>query len=202
MLLWLWKHAVAKAAAHSKQQHQYAHCAHHMDVDRPLPWPLQRAGHLHNRHTRGHKYTHICSSHQTLLILSQGSQQRRDEWWIKARIRAGARDRWAKASTARWCLFIAKANTSLAWLEPCPRRSELSFYQMLMIVFFFYRWQKNLVYSLLLVDAARMLTERALSFYYRFSAWKAWQWQVIWVIAVSWPEAPILTAKSSVHNVD
>lgn len=27
------------------------------------------------------------SGHQTLLILSQGSQQRRVEWWIKARIR-------------------------------------------------------------------------------------------------------------------
>lgn len=121
----------------------HTHSVHHMDVDRPLPWPLQRAGHLHSRHTRGHKYTHICSGHQTLLILSQGSQQRRDEWWIKARIRAGARDRWAKASTARWCLFIAKANKSLAWLEPCPGRSESSFYQMLMIVFFFCRWQKK-----------------------------------------------------------
>ncbi len=88
-----------------------------------------------HRHTQAQIHTHLLRPSNTSdpeprltakagWVMNQGEDQRR------------VRDRWAKASSARWCL-LAKANKSLAWQKPCQRRSELSFYLMIMIVLFF-----------------------------------------------------------------
>lgn len=58
---------------------------------------------LSHHQTHEHRCTQIYSGHQTLQILSQGSQQRQAEWRINGGIRA--RDRWAKERTARWWLL-------------------------------------------------------------------------------------------------
>lgn len=55
------------------------HTVHHIHVDNPSPGPPTRRLPPSYRRTHGHKNTHICCGHQTLLILSQDSQQRRFE---------------------------------------------------------------------------------------------------------------------------
>ena len=89
MLLRLWKHAVTKAAVFSTQQHTWTHTVHHIHVDNPSPGPCNAPAIFTPTdtwtHYTLHKYTHL-PGHQTVLTLSQGSQQRRFEGWIKARI--------------------------------------------------------------------------------------------------------------------
>lgn len=82
----LWKHAVGKTAASSERQQTHTRMGY---ITYMSTIHHSRPSHCAYRfHTLRHMRTNIQeSSHQTLLILSQGSQQRRVKWWIKARIR-------------------------------------------------------------------------------------------------------------------
>lgn len=91
---------------------------------------------LSHRQTHEHKYTNLLrpsntSDPEPRLTAKAGWMM--NQWKDQRR----ARDRWAKESTARWCLFIAKTSKSLVWQEACRKRSEWSFNQMIMLVGFF-----------------------------------------------------------------
>lgn len=86
MLLWLWKRAVGKLQL-TANSHANTHMVYitYMSTTPPVPHTVLATftpPHTLNTYTRG-----STLGHQILLILSQGSQQRRTEWWIKAGIR-------------------------------------------------------------------------------------------------------------------
>lgn len=91
-------------------------------------------------HTTRHSNTDTHGStlgHQTLLILSQGSQQRRTAWWIKAGIRGeGKTDAQKQALQDGFC---SEQKLRRALLGKNHAKSDQSglFYQMIMIKSFF-----------------------------------------------------------------
>lgn len=120
-MLWL---KLQDAATHI---HTYTHTVHHIHVDNPSPGPHTAPATFTPTDTRTQIHTHLLQPLNTSdpeprlaakagWVMNQGEDQRR------------TRDRWAKASTARRRLFIAKASKSLAWPEPWQRRSEMSFW--------------------------------------------------------------------------
>lgn len=167
MLLRLWKHAVGKLQC-TANGNTHTHMVYITYMSTNPPGPHTASATFTASDTWAQIYTNLLRPSNTFdpeprltaktgWVMNQGKDQRR------------ARDRWAKASTARWCLFIVKDSKGLAWQEPCRKRSEWSFYQMIVIVFFFWKWEQNQMYSMLLVELACTSAKCA----YGFPHWKS-----------------------------